>query len=562
MTRFSLALAVLLAPAALAFPKAQGYGYVYESSSEMTEKPTVIPTGAPFPHPSGGSLGPIGSSSAPFGFGNSTSINGPTGTGSPVGTGSSSVPLSTVTVVPIPEASPVDSNIAAAPGQPSATGNSPIGGSSGAEECGPATVTVTSANTVTVTMGAGSISSAEESSPISPSSASSAPYPIGNETTAGPTGTVGTVSILPIETSSEPSTAAALELPTGASSELPIETSPELSVPVYTGLPATTASAVVSTDIVAPTVGSSSSVKAHGYHHVSLHKSRSSSPKIDAEIPTSTPSAAAGEFDSVLAPTSAPAPTTPASTSPSATSTATSSPSGSGGNVVPRGLVYNTASLTTLFEKDTIGWCYNWDSQTGGDIPSGMNFVPMLWSDSDLHVPRWEENAKSAISNGATHILGFNEPDLAEQANMTPDDAARAWEHMEKFAGQVKIGSPAVCNGGGEVGLSWLKKFMSACSSCTVDFIAIHWYGDANDFGIEALKQFIKDTQEMADGRPIWITEFQPKGSIEQQAAFMDEILPYLDDQSNGVERYAYFQVDNILASGSALSELGSKYLS
>ena len=102
---------------------------------------------------------------------------------------------------------------------------------------------------------------------------------------------------------------------------------------------------------------------------------------------------------------------------------------------------------------------------------------------------------------------------------------------------------------------------MSACSDCTVDFIAIHWYGDANDFGLEALKQHIKDTQEMAEGRPIWITEFQPLGSTEQQAAFMDEILPYLDDKSNGVERYAYFQVDNILASGSALSPLGSKYV-
>lgn len=566
MTRFSLTIAALLAPTVLAMPKVPGYGYIYGSSSEVTEQPTGFPTSAPVTHPSGvsgGSLGPIDSSTAPYGLGNSTGINGPTGTGFPIGTGSSSAPLSIVTVVPIPESSAV------IPGQPSATGSSPVGGSTGVEECGPATVTVTSANTVTVTVGAGPVSSAEESSPISISSVASAPYPIGNETTVGPTGTVGSLSILPIESSSE------------------------LPIPVYTGVPTTTDAAIVSTDVVAPIGGASSSSAAHGYHHVSLHKPRPttsvaviapesssvavvapesssvaviapepSSSTTAAEIPASTESVDAGELYHIPATTAAPISITSATTSSlTPSSTAATSPSTSGGTVVPRGLVYNTASLTTLFEKDTIGWCYNWDSAPGGSIPSSLNFVPMLWSTNEFHLPHWEERANSAIANGATHILGFNEPDLPAQANMTPDEAADAWTHMQQFAGKVKIGSPAVCNGGGEVGLSWLKKFMSACDGCIVDFIAIHWYGDANEYGLEAMKQHIKDTQVVAAGRPIWITEFQPKGSVEQQAEFMAEILPYLDDGANGVERYAYYQVDGVLTSGDALSELGSKYL-
>ena len=565
MTRFSITIVALLAPNVLAIPKVPGYGYIYGSSSKVTEQPTGLPTSAPFPHPSGvsgGSLGPIDSSTAPYGLGNSTGIYGPTGTGSPIGTGSSSAPLSTVTVIPVPESSAIDTAVAVVSGQPSATGNSPLGGSSGVEECGPATVTVTSANTVTVTVGAGPISSAEESSPISISSVASVPYPVGNETTVGPTGTIGSVSILPIESSSE------------------------LPVPVYTGVPTTTAAAVVSTAVVVPIGGASSSSAAHGYQHVSLHKPRPttsvaiyapepsssttavaiyapepSSSTAAAVIPASTESVDAGENYNIPSTTAAPVSSTPAATSSLPTSTAASSPSTSGGDVVPRGLVYNTASLTSLFEKDTIGWCYNWDSAPGGDIPSGLNFVPMLWSTNEYHLPHWEERATTAIANGATHILGFNEPDLTAQANMTPDQAAEAWQYMEKFAGKAKIGSPAVCNGGGEVGLAWLKKFMGACSSCTVDFIAIHWYGDANEYGLEALKQHIKDTQAVADGRPIWLTEFQPKGSTEQQADFMGKILPYLDDQSNGVERYAYFQVDGVLTSGNALSELGSQYL-
>ncbi|KAG7006346.1 hypothetical protein G7Y79_00015g039360 [Physcia stellaris] len=564
MTRFSLTLAVFLAPAALAVPKAPGYGYGQPNGYGVSSKVTEQPTGIPGPHPSGvphsgGSLGPIGSSTAPFGFANSTIITGPTGTGSPIGTGSSSLSPSTVTVVPIPESSPVDTGAGGATGLPSATGNSPAGASSGAEECGPATVTVTSANTVTVTVGAGPISSAEASSPISTSSINSAPYPVGNETTAGPTGTVGTVSILPIESSSE------------------------LPVPVYTGLPVS--SAVVSTDTLAPVAGASSSIAAHGYHHMSLHHPRpkhttavvvpeSSSSTAAPVIPASTPSAvsSSSSVQAVPATTSSTSSTlayiTPSTSSistsavsTSAISTPTSSPSTSGGSVTPRGLVYNTASLTNLFDKNTIGWCYNWDSQPGGSVPSSMNFVPMLWSTNEFHLPHWESNVKTAIANGATHILGFNEPDLTAQANMSPQQAADAWNNMEKFGDAVKVGSPAVCNGGGATGLAWLEKFMTACASCKIDFIAIHWYGDANEYGVQALKDHIKKTQAMAGGRPIWLTEFQPSGSVEQQADFMNQMLPYLDDKSNGVERYAYYQVDGILTSGNSLTELGSKYV-
>lgn len=54
---------------------------------------------------------------------------------------------------------------------------------------------------------------------------------------------------------------------------------------------------------------------------------------------------------------------------------------------------------------------------------------------------------------------------------------------MDKFASQIKTGSLAVYIGDGEIGLAWVKKFIGASSGCTIDVIAIHWYGDANDFG-------------------------------------------------------------------------------
>jgi len=284
----------------------------------------------------------------------------------------------------------------------------------------------------------------------------------------------------------------------------------------------------------------SSSVSADTYV-AQTTSSSSSSPA--AAIPASSASA---QSYSTSTPSSTPTP---------------SSPSTSGGNVVARGLVYNTASLTPLFEGSAIGWAYNWDSQPGGTIPSSMNFVPMLWSTSDKHLPKWIENANTAISNGATHILGFNEPDLPAQANMSPQDAANAWKpNMEQFGGKVKIGSPAVCNGDGATGLNWLQSFMTACASCQIDFLAIHWYGLATPDGVANLKKHIGDAKAMAGGRPLWLTEFAPLGSAAEQQTFMSAMLPFLDDKSNGVERYAYYQVDGILASGSSKTPLGDVY--
>ena len=167
-----------------------------------------------------------------------------------------------------------------------------------------------------------------------------------------------------------------------------------------------------------------------------------------------------------------------------------------------------------------------------------------------------------AIAAGSTHILGFNEPDIPAQANLSPDLAKQAWiEYLEPYAGKAKLGSPAVCNGPAPMGLTWLSAFLDTCgSSCTVDFINIHWYGLATDDGVADFKDHVSRAAKVAGGREIWITEFQPSGSVADQAAFMDKILPWLDDSQSGVARYAYYQVDAILASGSGLTELGTKY--
>lgn len=158
--------------------------------------------------------------------------------------------------------------------------------------------------------------------------------------------------------------------------------------------------------------------------------------------------------------------------------------------------------------------------------------------------------------------MGFNEPDIAAQANLSPSAAVAAWrKYLQPYADRVKLGSPAVCNGAEPLmGLNWLSAFLDACQGCTIDFVTIHWYGLANDDGVEHFKDHVTKAKDTAQGREVWITEFQPNGSVEEQSNFMGKILPWLDDPSNGVKRYAYFQVDGILAGEGKLTELGARY--
>ena len=193
------------------------------------------------------------------------------------------------------------------------------------------------------------------------------------------------------------------------------------------------------------------------------------------------------------------------------------------------------------------------------DIPSRIEYVPKLWGLGD-HIQNWESNAEKAILSGTAHLLAFNEPDVDSQANLTvPAAVAGYLDYMQPFSGKVELGSPAITNGGGNMGLGWLKNFLSRCSSCTIDFVAIHWYngGDAGAF-----KDYVVQAHEDGGYRPVWITEFQGPGSEEEEITFLEEVLPWLDSQDY-VHRYAYFMAsEGSLISGRVLSRVGETFAS
>jgi hypothetical protein len=242
----------------------------------------------------------------------------------------------------------------------------------------------------------------------------------------------------------------------------------------------------------------------------------------------------------------------PAASTKAASTTAASSGSTVGGK---RGIAYGTpAQAQPLIGKTQ--WAYNWGSNPGG-LASGVEYLPMLWGNTADKTNSWVSDATKAIGNGATAVLGFNEPDHPQQANLSPQVAATAYQQYitNNFAGKTKLISPAVTNGGGSMGLTWLSTFMGLCSACKIDAVAIHWYDVSTN--TDYFKSHIQDAHTQS-GLPVYLTEFGTTDGNDQ--AFLEAVLPWLDSQDY-VQNYAYFMAeDGKLLSGSELSAAGNTY--
>jgi putative glycosyl hydrolase len=228
-----------------------------------------------------------------------------------------------------------------------------------------------------------------------------------------------------------------------------------------------------------------------------------------------------------------------------------------------RGAAYNDASLIHLVSNSgNVPWAYNWASSPGGSIPSGVEYVAMLWGPKVFGT--WAHDIETALSSGCKHILGFNEPDLPSQSNLSPADAVNYHKkYILPYQNRASLGSPGVTNGVNGMGLDWLTSFLNLCGGhCGLSFIAIHWYDDAS---VDKFKRHVTQAIQLANAHNIhevWITEFAGAGDAAAQATFLSQAIPWLESQS-AVTRYAYFMVrQGILVNGNSLTKLGSIYVS
>ena len=184
----------------------------------------------------------------------------------------------------------------------------------------------------------------------------------------------------------------------------------------------------------------------------------------------------------------------------------------------------------------------------------------MYGKKSDL-TGEWTTNAKKTIAAGATHFLGFGEPELPGDLQMTPQEAVDLWmKELQPYADQVKIGAPSVV----QTGLDWLAEFLTKCeiAGCKIGFVSVHWFWKSDEQGRKDFKDVIGKAIKLANNRPLWVPNFGCSGDREAQKSFLDEMLPFLDGQKE-IERYAFVALDKevgFLEQGGGLSTLGQFY--
>lgn len=214
-----------------------------------------------------------------------------------------------------------------------------------------------------------------------------------------------------------------------------------------------------------------------------------------------------------------------------------------------RGVAFNFSVADDLpLLTDAISWDYNWGNDQNSLAASwmdeeGVEFCPMCWS-SNYNADRIR--AYVAAHPSTKYLLAFNEPNLKDQANMTPSKAAEFWAPVVALAKELnlKLVSPAMNYGtvaGYNDPIKWLDEFFAQpnVSLDDVDAISIHCYMASP----QAVKNYISMFEKY--NKPIWLTEFcaweeYAIHSEEDQIKYMCSMLNHLE-QNTKVERYAWF---------------------
>jgi len=265
--------------------------------------------------------------------------------------------------------------------------------------------------------------------------------------------------------------------------------------------------------------------------------------------------------------------------SPTAAPSAAPSPSTPAGSPSPKPAVspkkgvavWNFTGVSRALSASGASWYYTWSTKHDGiTTPPKASFVPMIWGAGSVTTSALAEAKKAG-----PYLLGFNEPDLAGQANMSVDQALQLWPQL--MATGSTLGSPAVAWGGADAG-GWLDRFMTGAAAKTyrVDFIALHWYGA--DFrtanAVSQLRAYLTAVWNRYH-KPIWLTEFAlidfSSGTRfptqAEQAAFVTAACSMLSSLSF-LHRYAWFGLpasdkdqSGLFRSGTDITTVGRAYV-
>jgi Glycosyl hydrolase catalytic core len=207
------------------------------------------------------------------------------------------------------------------------------------------------------------------------------------------------------------------------------------------------------------------------------------------------------------------------------------------------GSAWGPSTLTALNDVGA-SWYYTWRTSSGLR-PAKARFVPMIWGAKQVTA----SDLATARKSSTGELLGFNEPDRPDQANLTPQQACDLWPRLQ--ATGLRLGAPAVSWGADMAG-GWLDRFMTCARKrhLRVDFIPLHFYSSNYTSAANDLKRYIAATHARYR-KPVWITEYalldfgagRPQATPAQQSAFVRRSTAMMNRLSY-LERYAWFALE------------------
>ena len=216
-------------------------------------------------------------------------------------------------------------------------------------------------------------------------------------------------------------------------------------------------------------------------------------------------------------------------------------------NATKKGFASTDSNTVKLLSTS---WYYGWSLNR----PSfgARQYVPMTWG---------KGSATYAIANyliarnDVDHLLSFNEPDGAKQANISVDTAIARYKIMMQTG--LRLGAPATTQGQVMGEGRWQSNFMAAAKAqqLRVDFIPLHWYDWGNQTNNKAtdeltaesifnrFRNYVEKVHAEYPDQKLWITEFNvnpTRPSVAIHKLFMKLSTDWMNE-TDYVERYCYF---------------------
>lgn len=221
------------------------------------------------------------------------------------------------------------------------------------------------------------------------------------------------------------------------------------------------------------------------------------------------------------------------------------------------------------------GWYYTWGLGPANPGSFDAKWAPMFWG--GWQVTQGNIDWVNSFFD-VEWVLGFNEPERSDQANMTVSQAIAAWRTLSAgFSGTgKKLVTPAVSDT--SAGKAWMQDFhtQAVAEGLKVDAVAFHWYGWSTPSNpAQAASNFIGSMNWYHNlwGKPVFCTEFaihdwggsqDVDAMIEANRQFLDIVVPWLESTSwvAGYAMYPWFS-DAPLWQGSppVPSPMGYEYI-